>query len=53
MKLLDKLVAMFRRRELDPDELEASREANFDRETIKTGAFDAPQMMQGMKWPRE
>jgi hypothetical protein len=53
VSVIRKLLAKFKRREIDPDELAASREANFDRETIKTGAFDAPPMMQGTKWPRE
>jgi hypothetical protein len=53
MGLIRKLVSWFRGRPVDPDELRAQQEANFDRETIRTGAFDAPPMMQGQKWPRE
>ena len=53
VRLIQKLKSWLEPEPPDPDELRAAQEANFDRETIKTGAFDAPPMLQGQKWPRE
>jgi hypothetical protein len=42
-----------RRGEIDPEAMDAAARARYDQETIKTGAFDAPPMLQGQKWPTE
>lgn len=53
MGMLKRAWAWLTRRDVDPESLAAAERARFDEETLKTGAFDAPPMLQGQKWPLE
>lgn len=53
MRWLRRFFNWLNARETDPEAIEAAAKVKFDHETIKTGAFDAPPMMQGQKWPRD
>ncbi len=50
MKLFRRIRAWLRGKPVDPAALQAAQEAEYDRETLKTGALEAPPMMQGEKW---
>jgi hypothetical protein len=52
MGLIRRFYRWFRMRDEDPEQLAAARDARYQHETIKTGAYDAPGMVQGQKPPR-